>query len=363
MPNATLHDNTYGAVAGHLRQKIHSMAAGERLPTVRGLMREFGVGQSVVDKALTILRQEGIIDAHVGRGMFVRSPGRPRCVERFDVFLFDYDSAMREGTFHHALLAQLGRQLGSRGQSIRIRNLGTDASYPAFDQMLAEADVEAMFIDGIRDLGLLEAARQRKIPYVLIFPNQVLPQPSSVEIDNASAMRSVFDHLRELGHRRLACIHSHHEKDFYRDLWERHSLFYKLVAEYGLQTRPEWVRFGGFTRESGLVAARAALAAADEKPTAIVTNDYLAQGVYHALQEAGLAVSRDVSVIGFDDMPWAAYLDPPLTTMRIPINEVAAEAVAMMDRVLADGQVTKGEPIKPQLTVRGSTRPVLPPAN
>lgn len=356
MSRAPSIEPAYEHVAEQLRERIRSMRDGQQLPTVRRLMAEYSVGQSVVDKAMTLLRQEGIVDSRVGRGTFAR-PQAARKVDLFDVVLFDADAALRTGSFHDVLFSQLGQIVGTRGQSIRITNLGPDKPYTRFEAMLNTQACKAVFIDGLRDVGLLEILDRRDVPYVVLFSNHVLPQANSLQIDNAQAMELIFDHLQALGHRRLGYVHSFDEQTpFYHDLWKRHELFYRLVAQRGLETRAEWVRYGAFEADPAYEATRAMLAS-DDRPTAILTGDHLAQGVYRAVREANLRIGEDVSVVGFDDMPWAAYLDPPLTTVRTPIHDVAEHAVRVMDRLLKGGKDLAPEFLKASLVVRSSTGP------
>ncbi len=99
----------------------------------------------------------------------------------------------------------------------------------------------------------------------------------------------------------------------------------------------------------------------DRRPTAVVTmSDLMAIGAMNALHEAGLQPGRDVSVVGFDDVPMAQYLHPPLTTLRQPVAEVGARVVEMLLKLI------RGEPLPerkvllpPRLIVRESSGRVL----
>ncbi|WP_435837274.1 LacI family DNA-binding transcriptional regulator, partial [Streptomyces asoensis] len=112
------------------------------------------------------------------------------------------------------------------------------------------------------------------------------------------------------------------------------------------------------THEDGCTAARALLAL-PERPTAIfAANDLQALGVYQAAREAGLRIPDDLSVVGFDDLPVVAWVDPPLTTVHQPLTEMAVAATELaltLGRGEAAPQV--GLEIATTLTVRGSTAP------
>jgi len=102
------------------------------------------------------------------------------------------------------------------------------------------------------------------------------------------------------------------------------------VRAHGLEAAPELIAAGDFSDLSGYQAAQL-LAALPERPTAIfVANDAMAVAALGALREAGLNVPSDVAVVGFDDIPMARYVTPPLTTVRTPLARLAACAVDVL---------------------------------
>jgi len=122
--------------------------------------------------------------------------------------------------------------------------------------------------------------------------------------------------LLEAGHRRIALIGG---PKGLLSVTERRAGFERAIREAGLKVRRDHVLLGAYTREFGR-GATAGLLAAPEPPTAIVAaSDYIAIGVLQALRDHGLKVPRDMSLIGFDDMPFAELMDPPLTTIRQPV--------------------------------------------
>jgi DNA-binding LacI/PurR family transcriptional regulator len=180
-----------------------------------------------------------------------------------------------------------------------------------------------------------------------------------VDVDNAAGTRMAVEHLVELGHRRIAVI-----------AWPEDSLTgsYRLqgylegMAAVGLPVDPAWIVRTEHSEAAGRQAMRALMALPpDHRPTAVVTmSDLMAIGAMNALYEACLQPGRDVSVVGFDDVPMAQYLRPPLTTVRQPIAEVGAKVVEMLLRLI------RGEPLPerrvllpPRLIVRESSGMVL----
>jgi DNA-binding LacI/PurR family transcriptional regulator len=126
----------------------------------------------------------------------------------------------------------------------------------------------------------------------------------------------------------------------------------------GLAADPGLVVRTGLTKEDGQTAAIGLLERA-ERPTAIFAcNDLQALGVYQAARELGLRIPADLSVVGFDDLPITALVDPPLTTVHQPLTEMAAAATELA-LALGRGEETPqvGLELATTLTVRGSTSP------
>jgi DNA-binding LacI/PurR family transcriptional regulator len=198
--------------------------------------------------------------------------------------------------------------------------------------------------------------RARGIPFVVFDPTVELPDDVPfVGATNWAGGRSAARHLIGLGHRRIAVIGGPERAlccqarmDGYRS----------ALGAAGLPVDPGLVVRTGFTREEGRAAALDLLSRA-ERPTAIVAgNDLQALGVYQAARALGLRIPADLSVVGFDDLPIAALVDPPLTTVRQPLTEMAAAATELaltLGRGLAPPQI--GLELATSLTVRESTAP------
>ncbi|HEU4630362.1 MAG TPA: LacI family DNA-binding transcriptional regulator [Gemmatimonadaceae bacterium] len=161
------------------------------------------------------------------------------------------------------------------------------------------------------------------------------PRFDGLEIDNIGGARAVVEHLTGCGHRRVAMILGparNHDAD------ERRRGYRAALRAAGLEPRPEWEHSGDFTDAAGYQAA-AALLRLVPRPTAIVAaNDAMAIGALSAVREAGLRVPEDMAVVGFDDVPIARYVHPPLTTVRVGIGELGARAAETLLEALAEGE-------------------------
>ena len=176
----------------------------------------------------------------------------------------------------------------------------------------------------------------------------------SIDIDNLASARLAVEHLVALGHRRIGCITN--APLAYTAARERAAGFRAVVSDAGLPEPVGLVVEGAFDAPSGRQAMEALLAG--ERPTAVfVASDIVALGAIAAITDAGLRVPGDISVIGFDDVPLAAYFDPPLTTIRLPAFELGlATGRALLDRI-AGREVPARTLLPTELVVRGSTGP------
>jgi len=196
--------------------------------------------------------------------------------------------------------------------------------------------------------------READCPYVRIASVSLDESANMVVTHDSRGAARAARHLAELGHRRIAFISG---PDSFRSSHERGRGFREGLAEHGLRLDEAYVRQGAYTFESGVEAARCLLSM-PEPPTAIFAgNDEMAIGVMKAARDAGLDVPRDLSIVGFDDLPMASRVWPNLTTVRLPIRDMgrmAAEKLTARSRGLDPATLVQPE-VDPSLVVRDST--------
>jgi DNA-binding LacI/PurR family transcriptional regulator len=225
---------------------------------------------------------------------------------------------------------------------------------PAWDDTMARQPRCVLSVERM-STAEREELRAKGIPFVVFDPIDDLPDDTPfVGSTNWSGGRAAGRHLAELGHRRIAMI-SGPDHLFCR---ARRDGFRAALEAAGLSLDPELVVTAQLNREDGYAAATALLARPD-RPTAIfASNDMQALGVYQAAREAGLRIPDDLSVVGFDDVPVVAWVDPPLTTIHQPLTEMAVAATELA-LGLARGEKAPqvGLEIATNLVVRDSTAP------
>lgn len=198
--------------------------------------------------------------------------------------------------------------------------------------------------------------RARGIPFVVFDPTAELPDDVPfVGATNWSGGRSATRHLTSLGHRRVAMVAGPDEVLCCRARFDG----YRAALEAaGLAVDPALVVRAELTREAGHAAAVDLLGRPDRPTAVFASNDLQALGVYQAAREAGLRIPDDLSVVGFDDLPVAALVEPPLTTVHQPLVEMAAAATELA-LALGRGETPPqvGLELATTLTVRRSTAP------
>jgi LacI family repressor for deo operon, udp, cdd, tsx, nupC, and nupG len=202
---------------------------------------------------------------------------------------------------------------------------------------------------------VLSAESQRALPMVIgcetIAPE--LSEIPGIHIDNVAAAREATAYLQGLGHRRIAFMYGEHETLLTAD---REAGYRQAMDAAGLPVEPGWLVEGKLSID-GAIAATQCLLGLPERPTAVFcANDEMAMGCLHALKGAGLAVPRDLSVVGFDDTRYARITDPPLTTVRQPTRRIGERVMErLLQEIDSERSAQTGVEILPhELVIRAS---------
>jgi LacI family transcriptional regulator len=261
-----------------------------------------------------------------------------------------------EQVANDGLLAETLRGLSSAARAADHRVL-VETLVPgegSYANLVRSGRTDGLIVSGPRydDEELVELARDG-FPVVIQGSLPGLDVPS-VDVDNEAGARLAVEHLLALGHRRIACITN--APTAYTAASERVAGYREALAAAGIDEEPGMIAEGAFDAQSGHRAMADILSRST--PDAIfVASDVVAIGAIAGLREAGLSVPGDVSVVGFDAIPLAAYLDPPLTTISLPAHDLGrAAGRALLDRIA--GRPVAGRTLLPtELIVRASTAP------
>jgi DNA-binding LacI/PurR family transcriptional regulator len=197
--------------------------------------------------------------------------------------------------------------------------------YPAL--LLSRAVEGIIAVDSALDVEL-------PVPIVAVSGHLRTPSILNIELDHNLAARYALEHLQQLGHRRIAFIKG---QSFSSDTEIRWQAIVRVAAELKISIDPHLVialEGDDPTPEPGRVATHKLLAAGVPFTAIFAFNDLSAMGAIVALREAGVDVPTGVSVLGFDDVVGAATNNPPLTTVRQPLQEMGrAAATALLQRI------------------------------
>lgn len=178
--------------------------------------------------------------------------------------------------------------------------------------------------DPLASVALLSGLR---VPHVCL-ENHVEGLSHCVYLNNYAGARKAVEHLIERGHRQIACISGFAVPDHERD---KRTLGYRAALEaHGISVDPRLIAFGGFTFETGYEGTLRLLDSEVPFTAIACANDLIAMGAFRAIRERHLRIPEDISVVGFDDLPLATALEPPLTTVQQPAYDMGGAAARML---------------------------------
>ncbi|MBK9127926.1 MAG: GntR family transcriptional regulator [Phycisphaerales bacterium] len=334
------------------------LAPGAKLPSTKEISSLFNVSLITAHRAMEGLVESGWLRREVGRGTFVRDdidPTRPTLPSLvIGLLLPDQDRVNLDDYYHSSIINSLRR--AAVGDTKRVEFF--------FHDRFEVRDRRRENVGAICMHPPLEAQRSveklaQRCPVVVLggsFPEAQVP---CVDCDNEQGARLAAQHLHELGHRRFLLVAGPLNLSNAAD---RVTGARAELAEQGIELSP---RDLVVSTDSVVLddAARTRIEARlreRPRPTAIIAGGfYLALATMQAIRRCGLEIPRDVSIVGFDDPASAALLDPPLTTVRQPLEEMAARAYRVVcDAVLEHQTEAMLHRLSTTLVVRGSSGPV-----
>ncbi len=194
----------------------------------------------------------------------------------------------------------------------------------------------------------LASDRHLGVSMVLIGSNGAADAIGSFTIDNFAGAFAITKHLVSSGRSRVAFVTGPADN---LEASERLRGYRAAMRSFG---STEWIVHGDFTEESGRRAA-AHLTHNDSPDAIFCANDMMAIGCLEALREADVSVPDDIALAGFDDVPIARYVNPPLTTAAVPIAEIGRQALECCADAIGGGDAGGQRSFQPQLVVRAST--------
>jgi len=246
------------------------------------------------------------------------------------------------------------------GYNVILCNSNDDAKrQAAYLRVLAEKRIDGLvLVTSHRDAVLKSALGELKIPVVLLdreIPGLVC---DLVEVDHVSGGSIATRHLLELGHPSVACISGPPDLS---PSTQRRAGWKMALLQGGVERREGDLARGDFSSRGGYLAMQVLLRRKPRPSAVFVCNDLMAFGALAAAHEAGVAVPRQLSIVGFDDIELAAFSIPALTTVAQPKQQIGTMAAELLlERMQGIGSETRRVILEPQLKVRASTAPFSP---
>lgn len=309
----------------------------------------------------------------INNSRYVSETVRDRVIEAMAMVKYQPNAlarSLRRGKTHtiglilpdssNPFFAEMGRVIENEaflyGYSVILGNSEGDGEKEShYIRVLTEKQVDGIILlaEGNRSEPL-DLLLNQKMSFVLV-DEEIHNSKANVDIvviDNYGGGFAATEHLINLGHKKVACITGPYSVTLsaqriigYRD----------ALHKYNLKYDSSMVLQGDFHQEAGYVQTRALLSRPD-KPTAIFAcNDLMAMGAMRAAFEMGISVPKDLAIIGFDDIDFAAFTIPPLTTIAQPKSEMGKLAIKLLiDRMNNAAHQFEHICLKTKLIIRGS---------
>jgi DNA-binding LacI/PurR family transcriptional regulator len=320
-------------------------AAGVAASTVsRYLNGQLRVSPATEAKVLEAVAELGYVPNAAARNLARRRSGVigfvvPEISNPYFGTIADY---VVEAVERHGRLVLL---CSHRSQSVK------QASYI---DLLASGAIDGMlYLGSFRTNERLAAAIADGLPVVIVDePIAGLPPVPTVVMDDYAGGYQAASYLVALGHRRIAFVSGPAELG---SVQERYRGYCDALSVGGLDASSQVRLSGQFTEQFGMSALPHLLAAASPPSAAFVASDYIALGVISAAETHGVRVPGDLSIVGFDDIRFAQYVRPRLTTIRSPVDRLAATGVELLFERLHDPQApARYQVLSVELVIRES---------
>lgn len=359
MSNGNSKLTRYETVAQEVEAMVAKMESGMRLPSIRDLMRRFNASQVTIDRGFDILMGKGLIEKVAGRGVFVAEKYAGEEARHIDLcFFFEESSLIDNNGFYVQMSGGLLEEAHKHNLNLNLFVYDQAGKLPAFRKRIERSNPDAIILMCVNRQSFELVLRDMGLPTLLLFPNAMDENSSSLLMDNLEGVRLAVNHLVDMGHERIAFLHGQGCQGWYMlHQEERIEGFYRAIRERGLLVPNSFVKYGGFSDDEGRQACHELLTQ-NNPPTAIICNDYNAKGVMQAIRDKGLRIPEDISVVGFDDVALASETIPPLSTISVGWGNIATQAIEAISEMLA-GNYEFGRMIRTpvEMVVRNTTAP------
>ena len=264
-----------------------------------------------------------------------------------------------EDPFFPRLLRGIGAALSSRDLQLILLMPQSSGEETRAERYLTAGHVDGALLASLHGNDPLpQAVAARGVPVVVGGRPPRGSPVSYVDVDNLQGARTAVEHILATGRRRIATIAGPQDMPAGED---RLTGYHQALESAGTARDAKLEADSDFTQQGGAEATRRILAARPDVDAIFAASDLMAAGAVQVLRAAGRRIPDDVAIVGFDDSPIAETTDPPLTSVRQPIEEMGREMVRLLVEQLADpGSVPRTVILATQLVRRRSSEGVQP---
>ncbi|QVQ51779.1 LacI family DNA-binding transcriptional regulator [Spiractinospora alimapuensis] len=257
--------------------------------------------------------------------------------------------------FFTSLVENVEHVLQEQGRQLFLCDSRQDAEVEARHlRSLLARQVDGIIISPCHDRhsGAAVQAAAKRIPLVQLDRQVSGTSTDWVGVDDHEAMRLLMEHLDERGARSAAFVTS----TMTNSSTQLRLIGFRTQAQrLGIHTREEWIQLGDYSVAWGRAAGRRIMDDTPRPDAIVCADDLIAIGVLRACRDRSVAVPDDVQVTGYDDIDFADFVHPGLTTVRQPRERIAAEAVRLLAATAEWGGTAAHTALAPTLVIRGST--------
>ena len=329
----------------------------ELIPSERKLVEQYKISRSTIRRAISQLVSEGWLYSVPGTGTFVsaaaaRQEKENKPKSRNISCVLKAAHSPLDSPYYSKIFRSMQDEVARLGYYLSFYYF-TEESKANLINIIREKRLDGLIMIGTMKKDIILDVYKNKIPFVLVDNYLDKKGVTAIMPDNRKGAFEAADYLIKMGHRKIYFFGADADDPVvierfngYKDALEKAGIPYK--NDYFVKTNYQVM--GGYRSMEGVLKS-------GKLPTAILAiNDEAAIGAMKAIKEKGkLNVPRDISIIGFDDIDWAVHAEPPLTTVRLPKEEMGSLAVSFLIKQIEDEKFSGVKIVIPtELVIRSS---------
>jgi LacI family transcriptional regulator len=329
-----------------LIEEVAKLSGVSRSTVSRVINSDPNVKESTRARVKEVIRKVNYRPNTVARGL---ASGRTRII---GLVFPTAQSSLFTDPYYPGLIQGITTVCNARDYSVMLWLTNPEQEKTKIHQLALDSLLDGMVIASyLIDDPILEALAKSGLPFLLIGRHPYRKDLSYLDADNLQGAREAVEHLLQLGRRRVATITG--PRNMIAGI-DRREGYERAFREHGLSPNPALIVEGDFSESGGYTGMMRLM---PQNPDAVfVASDTMAVGALRALREAGRRIPEDVAVVGFDDIPSAAHMDPPLTTVRQSIQGLGQLAAETMIQILNEKKTTPHRLVLPtELVIRSSS--------